>query len=64
MRERPRSLSSSAGGCSPRTGGLVVAIEDIGDVVDLLGPRGGVAGGGAQVDVPESLADTGVDSGG
>ena len=35
----------------------MAAVEDVGDVVDPLGPRGGVAGGGAQVDVPEPSGD-------
>ena len=39
------------------SGGLVASVEDISDVVDLLGPRGGAAGGGAQVDVPEPGGD-------
>jgi len=34
-------------------GGLVAAVEDLGGLVDPLGPRGSVARGGAQVDVPE-----------
>ena len=34
-------------------GGLVAAVQDVGDVVDLLGAWGGVPGGGAKVDVPE-----------
>ena len=38
-------------------GGLVAAVEHVGDVVDLLGSRGGVAGGGPQVNVPESGGD-------
>src|SRR5450755_4016274 len=38
-------------------GGLVAAVEDVGDVVDLLGARGGVAGGGPEVDVPEPSGD-------
>ena len=41
-------------------GGLVAAVEHVGDVVDLLGAWGGVAGGGLQVDVPEPGGD-GVD---
>jgi hypothetical protein len=32
----------------------VAAVEHVCDVVDLLGARGGVAGGGPQVDVPEA----------
>ena len=35
----------------------MTAVEDVGDVVDPLGARGGVAGGGAQVDVPEPGGD-------
>jgi hypothetical protein len=35
----------------------VAAIEHVGDVVDLLRSRGGVTGGGAQVDVPEPGGD-------
>jgi hypothetical protein len=35
----------------------VAAIEHVGDVVDALGPRGGVAGGRAQVDVPDPGGD-------
>ena len=35
----------------------MAAIEDVGDVVDPLGARRGVAGGGAQVDVPEPGGD-------
>ena len=35
----------------------MVAVEDIGDLIDALGARGGVAGGGAQVDVPEPRGD-------
>ena len=35
----------------------MAAVEDVGDVVDALGARGGVAGGGAQVDVPEPGGD-------
>jgi hypothetical protein len=31
----------------------VVAVEHLGDVIDPLGSRGGIPGGGAQVDVPE-----------
>ena len=38
-------------------GGVVAAIEHLGDLIDALGPRGGVAGGGAQVDVPEPRGD-------
>ena len=38
-------------------GGLVAAIEHVGDLVDALGPRRGVAGGGPQVDVPEPGGD-------
>jgi hypothetical protein len=38
-------------------GGLVAAVEDVGDVGDLLGAWGGVPGGGPQVDCP-SLAET------
>ena len=32
-------------------------VEDLGDLVDALGARGGVAGGGAQVDVPQARGD-------
>lgn len=35
----------------------MAAIEHVGDVVDALGPRGGVAGGRAQVDVAEAGGD-------
>jgi hypothetical protein len=41
-------------------GGLVAAVEYVGDVVDVLGAWGGVPGGGAQVDVAEPGGD-GVD---
>jgi len=34
-------------------GSLVAAVEHVGDVVDLLGPWGGVTGGGPEGDVPE-----------
>jgi hypothetical protein len=32
---------------------VVAAVEHLGDLVDALGPRGGVSRGRAQVDVPE-----------
>jgi hypothetical protein len=35
----------------------MAAVEHVGDVVDAFGPRGGVAGGGAQVDVAEPCGD-------
>jgi hypothetical protein len=35
----------------------VAAIENVGDVVDLLRARGGVPGGGPQVNVPKAGAD-------
>jgi hypothetical protein len=38
-------------------GGLVAAVQHVGDVVDLLGTWGGVPGGGQQVDVPEPGRD-------
>ena len=41
----------------PPPGGLVAAVEHVSDLVDSLGPRRGVAGGGAQVDVPEPGGD-------
>jgi hypothetical protein len=37
--------------------GLVAAVEHVGDLVDPLGAWGGVAGGGAEVDVPEPGGD-------
>ena len=37
--------------------GVVTAVENLGDLVHALGPRGGVAGGGPQVDVPEPGGD-------
>jgi hypothetical protein len=37
--------------------GLVAAVQHVGDVVDLLGAWGGVAGGRAEVDVPEPCGD-------
>ena len=37
--------------------GLVAAIEHLGDLIDPLGARGGVARGGPQVDVPEPRRD-------
>jgi hypothetical protein len=38
-------------------GGLMAAVEHVGDLVDLLQACGGVAGGGPQVDVPEPGRD-------
>ena len=35
----------------------MAAVEHLGDVVDALGARGGVAGGGAQVDVAQAGGD-------
>jgi hypothetical protein len=35
----------------------VATVEDVGDVVDALGPRRGVARGGPEVDVPEPRGD-------
>ena len=37
--------------------GLVATVEHVGDLVDLLGAWGGIAGGGPQVDVPEPGRD-------
>ena len=36
---------------------MLAAIQHVGDVVDPFGTRGGVAGSGAQVDVPEPRGD-------
>ena len=59
-RPRPPAVISELQ-CAPLTaplhrpagaaGGLVAAVEHVGDVVDLLGAWGGVAGGGPQIDV-------------
>jgi hypothetical protein len=35
----------------------VAAVKHLGDLIDPLGPRGGVAGGRAPVDVPEPSGD-------
>jgi hypothetical protein len=35
----------------------MAAVEHVGDLVDLLGSWGGIAGGGPQVDVPEPGRD-------
>ena len=43
---------------SPRPpGGLIAAVEDVGDVVDAFGTRRGISRGGAQVDVTEASRD-------
>src|SRR5664279_5681236 len=52
-RSSPRQLHHPAGAA----GGLVAAVKQVGDLVQVLRPRGGVAGGGPQVDVTEPGRD-------
>src|SRR4051794_40530980 len=50
-----RRYLPAASRLGPRSaGGLVTAVKDVGDVVDLVGVLGRIAAGGAQVRVPET----------
>jgi hypothetical protein len=42
---------------APAAGGLVAAVQHVGDLVDLLGAWGGIPGGGPQVNVAEPGRD-------
>src|ERR1700694_3825294 len=48
-RVRSSHLPGQLHRCTRTPGGLVAAVQDIGDVVDLLGSWGGVPGGGPQI---------------
>ncbi len=39
---------------SRSAGGLVAAVEHVGDLIDSLSPSGGIAGGRPQINVPKT----------